>query len=216
MVRRTKQEAQETRQALIDAAEVVFDRHGVAGTSLQDVADAAGLTRGAVYWHFRDKSDLVNAMMERAIVPFERAWFALEADATKAPLERLNDRLCDVLRLVATDDRLRRVLGISTLKMEYVGEDDAIRAYHLQIRERALQRIESMLRQAVPEGPLAGAMTPKAGAQALHALVNGLIENWMLDPKAFDLCRVGHPAVALLIAGLTGGSATMPASSGGA
>ena len=66
MARRTKAEAQATRNALIDAAERLFDSQGVSRTSLQDIAQAAGATRGAIYWHFKDKADLFNAMMERA------------------------------------------------------------------------------------------------------------------------------------------------------
>ena len=61
MVRRTKAEAEATRQALLDAAERLFEARGVSRTSLQDIASAAGLTRGAVYWHFRDKADLFDA-----------------------------------------------------------------------------------------------------------------------------------------------------------
>ena len=58
MVRRTKDEALETRNRILDAAERVFGESGVSRTSLEDVASAAGVTRGAIYWHFKDKSDL--------------------------------------------------------------------------------------------------------------------------------------------------------------
>jgi TetR/AcrR family acrAB operon transcriptional repressor len=52
MARKTKEEAQETRNAILDAAELVFQEHGVSHTSLAEIAAAAGVTRGAVYWHF--------------------------------------------------------------------------------------------------------------------------------------------------------------------
>ena len=63
-MRRTKEEALATRNGLLDAAERLFLEQGVAGTSLNDIAVAAGTTRGAIYWHFRDKADLFNAMMD--------------------------------------------------------------------------------------------------------------------------------------------------------
>ena len=56
MARRTKEEALATRHALLDAAERVFGRRGVARTSLVEIAEEAGVTRGAVYWHFKDKA----------------------------------------------------------------------------------------------------------------------------------------------------------------
>ena len=51
-MRRTKEDAQLTREVLLDAAEVLFAQRGVSRTSLQEIAKAAGMTRGAVYWHF--------------------------------------------------------------------------------------------------------------------------------------------------------------------
>lgn len=202
MARRTKQEAQQTRHALLDAAELVFERRGVAGTSLQEVATAAGLTRGAVYWHFRGKADLFNAMMDRAVLPFEQHWLEGAAGDAADPLGRLRELLFDILRQVAVDERLRRVFTISTQKVEYVGELDAIRERHLRVYQQSLRRIELLLRQAEAAGQLGAGLAPKAGARALHALVHGLIVDWMLDPSAFDLQRSGRAALAPMLRGL--------------
>jgi TetR/AcrR family transcriptional regulator, acrAB operon repressor len=203
MARRTKTDALRTREALIDAAELVFESRGVAGTSLQAVAEAARVTRGAVYWHFRDKADLFNAMMDRAILPFEPHWLVASPDDGSEPLKRLHDVLCDILRQIARDTRLQRVLAISTQKVEYVGELNGIRQRHLRVREQALRRFERLLRAASAAGQLAPGVHPKASARALHALVDGLIGNWMLDRGAFDLHRVGRSAVDQLLAGMT-------------
>jgi len=204
VARRTKEEALETRNSLLDAAELVFDARGVAGASLQEVAERAGVTRGAVYWHFDDKVDLFNAMMDRAILPFEQHWLVASPDDAADPLRRLREVLCDILRQTATDARLQRVLAISTQKVEYVGELGGIRERHLRVRDQALRRIDGLLRLASREGQLAPGVGPRAAARALHALVDGLIANWMLDRDAFDLRRVGHRAVEQLLAGLSG------------
>ena len=68
MARRTKEDAATTRELLLDAAEREFCERGASRTSLAEVASAAGVTRGAVYWHFRDKSDLFSAMCARAVL----------------------------------------------------------------------------------------------------------------------------------------------------
>ena len=57
MVRRTKEDAVATRNSLLDAAERVFYDKGVSRASLGDIAQAAGATRGAIYWHFKDNAD---------------------------------------------------------------------------------------------------------------------------------------------------------------
>ena len=76
MARRTKADAQTTRNNLLDAAEQLFQSRGVSHTSLNDIATAAGTTRGAIYWHFKDKADLFNAMMERVTLPLEQSLVA--------------------------------------------------------------------------------------------------------------------------------------------
>ncbi len=203
MPRRTKQEALQTRNAVLDAAEVVFESRGVAGTSLQAVAEAAGVTRGAVYWHFRDKVDLFNALMDRAILPFEQQWLVAGADDATAPLARLRDVLRDILRQTAVDSRLQRALAISRQKVEYIDELSGIRQRHLRVREQALRRFEGLLRAAAAAGELADGVQPKVAARTVHALLDGLIGNWMLDRTAFDLNGVGRSAVDQLLNGLT-------------
>src|SRR5690554_7754990 len=69
MARKTKAEAEATREAIMDCAEQVFMDKGVARASLEEIARAAGVTRGAVYWHFRNKQDILHAMLERVRAP---------------------------------------------------------------------------------------------------------------------------------------------------
>jgi TetR/AcrR family acrAB operon transcriptional repressor len=166
------------------------------------VAQAAGVTRGAVYWHFRDKADLYNAMMDRAVLPFEAHWLQAAADDGDDPLGRLRALLLDILRRIATDERLQRVLVIASQKVEYVGDLAALRDRHLHRREQTLRRIEALLRLASSSGQLAAGVSPRAAARVLHSLVDGLIRNWVLDREAYDLQRVGRMALDAMMAGL--------------
>ena len=65
MARKTKAEADLTRQAILDAAEQCFAETGVAGVSLGQIAQRARVTRGAIYWHFRGKADIVAEALRR-------------------------------------------------------------------------------------------------------------------------------------------------------
>ena len=62
MAKRTKAEALKTRQELIETAIAQFAQRGVSKTTLNDIADAANVTRGAIYWHFENKTQLFNEM----------------------------------------------------------------------------------------------------------------------------------------------------------
>ncbi len=201
MARRTKEEAQATRSHILDTAELVFEQRGVSGTSLHEIAKAAGLTRGAIYWHFEDKADLFNAMMERATMPLEEGDVCGfdGADKTLADMRR---GFREVLERIVADPQMRRVFEIATHKVEYVGEMLAVRERHLSVRKECLVDVERALKAAIRRGELARRMPARAAAIGLHALLDGLIQNWMLDPSGFDLVKVGAQALDAYLAGL--------------
>ncbi len=67
MPRRTKEEAEETRQQILETALDVFSRKGYSRTTFVDIAEHIGLTKGAVYWHFKTKTDLLVSLIEGSI-----------------------------------------------------------------------------------------------------------------------------------------------------
>ncbi len=202
-MRKTKTEAFATRSAILDAAEHLFQAQGVSGTSLQDIAAAAGVTRGAVYWHFKDKGDLFNAMMARVCLPMEEGAAGLAAAAASPPLETLRAHLRGILERVAADAQVRRVFQIATQKVEYVDEMATVRERHLQMRRDHLAVLARLLRAAQRRGDIVPAPPARQLAIGLHALVDGLIQNWMLDPASFALRAVGCKAVEAHLAGLS-------------
>lgn len=201
MVRRTKAEALATRSRILDAAERLFHEQGVSRTSLHEIAQAAGVTRGAVYWHFEDKGDLFNAMMDRVCLPLEENSPRADA-ADPQPLHSLREHLLDVLRRVVGDEQVRRSFAIATQKVEYVGELESVRRRHLAVRETHLRTVERALRAAHKRGQLTRRVASRAFALGLHAIVDGLIQNWLLDPAAFDLVKVGRATIDLQFDGL--------------
>ena len=237
MVRRIKEVAQATRSHLLDTAELVFAQRGVSGTSLAEIAKTAGLTRGAIYWHFTDKADLFNAMMDRVILPLEytgrlaaagssnaasatsaasdssgrvpTAPKAQEASPASPPpsLAQMRARFVAVLERVVADPQVARVFGIATHKVEYVGEMNAVRARHVSVRNACLAEVEATLDAAMRRGELTRQMPAPAAAIGLHALLDGLLQNWMLDPQAFKLVRVGTQVLDAYLAGLAADAA---------
>jgi TetR/AcrR family transcriptional regulator, acrAB operon repressor len=191
MARRTKQEAQATRSHILDTAELVFEQRGVSGTSLHEIAKAAGVTRGAIYWHFTDKADLFNAMMDRATMPLEESGDVCGFKRAPITIRQMRDGFVGVLRQVVGDPQMKRVFGIAKHKVEYVGETAAVGARHLRIRNECLADMERTLRQAMRRGELSRRVPARAAAIGLHALLDGLLQDWMLDPAGFDLVRVG-------------------------
>lgn len=70
-MKRTKAEAEQTRDAIIAAAITVFLERGFSRATFDEIARTAGVTRGAVYWHFNSKLEIFDALERRADLPNE-------------------------------------------------------------------------------------------------------------------------------------------------
>ena len=208
MARRTKEEAAATRDSILDAAEKLFVEQGVSRTTLQHIATAAGVTRGAIYWHFDDKGALFNAMMERAILPLEAEMQVLDQVESDDPLVDLRNHMLAVLDRTANDPGARRVFEIATLKVEFVGEMDAVRQRRQQNMAGWMSRAERRILVAAEKGLIGCKVEPGDVALALWIMIDGLIRTWMFDPQGFDLLRIGQCVIDPYLDGLRAGRGT--------
>ncbi len=200
MARRTKEDALATRAALLDAAECVFQQRGVSRTSLADIAQAAGVTRGALYWHFKDKAALFNAMMDRVTLPLGAELEGL-LEQRDDPLQALCQHLDEALYQIVHDEQTRRVLRIAMQKVEHAEELGPVIDRHIQMhrlnteRERQVFERAAALRQCVLPAPAAQL------AHGFYAMVHGLIYSWLLD-EGFDLQATAAVSVQAFLRGI--------------
>ena len=202
MARRTKEEAAATRDSILNAAEKLFVEQGVSRTTLQHIATAAGVTRGAIYWHFDDKGALFNAMMERAILPLEAEMQVLDQAESEDPLVDLRNHMLAVLDRTVNDPGARRVFEIATLKVEFVGEMDAVRQRRKDNMANWMTRAERRIGLAADKGLISRQVDPSRVALALWIMIDGLIRNWMFDPQDFDLIALGKCVIDPYLDGL--------------
>lgn len=202
MARRTKEDAAATRDSILDAAEKLFVQQGVSRTTLQHIATEAGVTRGAIYWHFDDKGALFNAMMERVTLPFECALSSLgKSDATTV-LDDLRQFFVEIFRVTETNPQARRVLEIASLKVEFVSEMDAVRVRRRQSKDDMMERVVERLKLAQAGGHMKADTDPQQVATGLWALMDGLIRNWMFEPASFSLIELGDKMIATMLEGI--------------
>ena len=188
MARRTKEEAQATRTAVLDAAERVFLRRGVAHTSLAEIAQAAGVTRGAIYGHFKDKADLFTAMMERVTLPLEAEIARVaKADAASGDLlALLREYVQAAIRQVVTDAQTRRVMEIAVLMVEHVDALGKLRTRRALALQANVKRAALILAKAARQRGIRLPASATVLARGLDALLSGLIRHWLLE-RQFDL-----------------------------
>ncbi|KFK97566.1 MULTISPECIES: multidrug efflux transporter transcriptional repressor AcrR [unclassified Serratia (in: enterobacteria)] len=187
MARKTKQQALETRQQILDAAVREFSERGVSATSLTDIATAAGVTRGAIYWHFKNKVDLFSEVCELSESKIGDLEVEYQAKYPDNPLRILREILIYILTATVIDSRRRDLMEIVFHKCEFVGEmmpfHDARKILYLE----GYERIESVLRNGMNHGQLPADLHTRRAAIILHAYVTGLMENWLFMPESFDL-----------------------------
>lgn len=205
MVRRTKEDAEMTRNRLLDAAQEVFHAKGVSGASLTEVAQAASLTRGAIYWHFKDKADLFDAMMKRTTLPFEQAWNGgPDGSELQGPaLPRILNVYRMLLHAVSTQESTQRVFDIALYKVECVGEMMAVRERRLMGLTRFTKQVEAALLLAAKQQGRVLPIPSASAAIGMHATFDGVLHAWLLhDVRPFDLEQEGMTAVVCYLKGL--------------
>lgn len=185
-MRRTKEEAEVTRQRLIAAAFVVFRRVGYDAARLEEIAEEAGVTRGALYHHFGGKPQIYEAMIAKAM---SRINHVIEAaiGAGGGALVTLRRLLVDSLMHAADDAEYRAVSEIILFKSPVTdelmggieGKISANRAY--------TARIAQFIRDGIAAGEFRADVVPEDAAIHFLALQNGLLTLWLLDPGLFSL-----------------------------
>lgn len=185
MVRKTKEEAEQTRKDIIAAARKVFHAGGVSRSSLDKVARAAGVTRGAVYWHFRDKAELFFAMREDVFAPMiERTDAILFSEQYANPLDAIEASIQEFFRVLDDCRVVREVFEIMIARCEYVDEFASVQEEVGRPAQVFLEKIQSMYIRAAEKGCLRAGIDPDAAARDTWAFTSGLL-NLMLG------CRTG-------------------------
>ena len=197
-MRRTKADAADTRAAILSAAEEMFFEQGVSDTSLEDIAKAAGVTRGAVYWHFANKTDLFLELYNATQLPRLNILDVEEANARGLdPLAYIEALARDSLKSLSQDMSRQRMLAI-LLRTNFKGGmqrvQDAVDAQEAEQMEALL----AVLARAENLGLLHERWSAQSVATSIWWLMKGLCWEWLLTEMKFDLVEVGDETVACL------------------
>lgn len=199
MARRTKEEAQETRNTIMMEALGLFCQHGVATTSLSDIARAAGVTRGAIYWHFKDKEELFLALWHEMCAPLTHLMSASIDVDEPDPLGKFRTFLVEVLRTLSSCPAHQQMFRIMFKMLQPDSELSAIRELIREEVKQHVQHTRCALINAVHRGQLPSNLSVERAAVLLHCSVDGLIMNWLHQHEQFDLMTEAEPLIQGLI-----------------
>ncbi|WP_198670590.1 TetR family transcriptional regulator [Oceanicella sp. SM1341] len=198
-MRRTKEQAARTRADILAAAYSLFAEKGFEQTSLEAIAEAAGVTRGAIYWYFANKAAILDAILEMECAPIDDLVTGLTGNLVDDPVGALSSLTREMFTRVQQDDRKRCIYSI--MRQMTCAAQDAPRQTALQVNRTRLvhKQLEKVFAYAHRHGRLNPIWSPETAAMAYHALVTGLLEEWSREAEAFDIGARGGEIVELFL-----------------
>lgn len=200
-MRRTKEDAALTRENLLDAAVASFHAKGYIATTLDDIVRQAGITRGAIAWHFGSKAELLNALIRERYARVIRHMLAVQAQGG-TPLQVLRRILIYWISCLEEDAEFRAIQEI-TLRTPLSPElADGMRE-RVEGIHRSIAYFADLIKQAIDAGEMRPEINPEVAATTALGMMNGISMIWLLDPSAFSLKDRAEEMVDMFLHGLT-------------
>ena len=185
-MRRTKEDAELTRLLIMKKGLKLFADQGVTGTTLNDIARAAGCTRGAIYWHFKNKWDLFDAICEFYSRPFKTISDASLADDEHDPLGKLKLLLVGLLSKVEKDRCFRQMM------IMFIRESSGLKPGMtpkpvIKFMNYQHERRMAVFRNAVRRGQLPADTHLEVASFMVKSMIDGVITSWLQNTYRFSL-----------------------------
>jgi len=200
-MRKTKEEAEITRQRLLEAALKVFSQQGYAVTRLEDIAAEAEVTRGAIYHHFGGKAELYNAMVGE-ISSRTNNVIAEAIEEGGSFLEICRRMMVQLMAYVEENRDFRAVMELTLFKTEMVPELQSGLQKKAEATQVIIEQMAAFMRQGVEAGEVRMDIDPVEMAWSFLALQNGLVMTWLQAPQAFSLREVASTAAEIFVNGI--------------
>lgn len=210
MARRTKEDAEQTRIDLLSAALDLFCEKGYSRTTFDDIAKKINLTKGAVYWHFRNKADLLTALIREMVfkihnvTPDNHAEFMDGGKCVNLnTLAELKNFFLEEVLLIKDNEIYRKFLFFIIFQMEwsepmFYKVHDAVR----DINDFPYVQIKQTLTLAQKSGEIAPGVDIEIAASTLFCAWKGMLWNYVGRIYKFDVYQAVGQSFDLIVSGL--------------
>lgn len=200
MARKTKEDAEKTRQQIIASALDIISERGFANTSLEQIAKNAGVTRGAIYWHFKNKVDLFTALFEAWITPSND--LAVDHLVTKAPsLNHLKRYMIEWLTHIEAQPSTQKLFNIIFFKVEQVGDIKTLIEQANIKADQDLKALQLYLGVLKENKELHPNLDIALFATIISSFLMGLAQNWLARPNDYSLMEVAPQLIEQFLSG---------------
>lgn len=176
MARKTKEDTLKTYHSLLDAAITLFNLQGVGNTTLNQIAKHAGVTRGAFYWHFANKDEVIKALWERDASPvlanFSRQLATID---DPQPIPHFKQAIKATMQEVTETPAVRQAFRIALNSTESACQKSELESY-LEIRAQEMFKVLESAVVELAQQQLLKTQNPKLLATSLWCYLRGLVE----------------------------------------
>jgi TetR/AcrR family acrAB operon transcriptional repressor len=201
VARKTPAETERTRRAVLQAGLTVFSQRGYSATRLEDVAQAAGITRGAIYYHFKSKADLYTALVDDASARLEEV--IVSARSSGGSFTEITRRvMVRMLAYLEEDETYRAVQGLLLLKTGVAPDLYAGRPSQRDEIQAKEAELAAVMRAGIAAGAFRADLDPVEGARAMLAYLDGITLHWLLAPEAYSIAASAPALVEIYLRGI--------------
>ncbi|MEY9891038.1 AcrR family transcriptional regulator [Catenulispora sp. MAP12-49] len=186
-----------TPDSLLEVAVTVFNERGYDGTSMEDLARAAGITKSSIYHHVKGKEELLTRGVNRALDALNASLDALEAlpEADAGELDRVEQAVFRAVQILVEE------LPYVTLLLRVRGNTETERA--AQARRREIdQRLAGFVERAAAAGALRTDLDPRLASRLVFGMVNSVVEWYRPGPGRWSADDVASAVTHLVFDGL--------------
>lgn len=195
-MRKTKAEAEHTRAALLHAALEIFYRYGVAQASLQEIATTAGVTRGALYWHFKNKEDLFDALFQQFFSEMD-AQIASDIAAQSPNIwQCLEQTVTHCFHNMEHDESFRKFIHIVHLNCDHTENNQTIVKLLQKYQNMWFSHLRSIFQICQQQQIIPPETDVVLAVLYFQSHLQGLTDLWLTNPHNISLTEMAPRFVA--------------------
>ncbi len=202
-MKRTKENAQETRDNILNAAADVFSHHGVAKSTLDQIAKKASVTRGAIYWHFKNKNEIYDALHERLHNPLMAMLMEKMEEEHQDPILHLRDICINLLLDLEKDKQKRQALSLFLIKADYSGDLAIYKDKHYKKKQEGRAAFKQYFDKAKVQGRLPENTDTSFLTVSIQCYMKGILLEYFNNLEDFDIKKQAPRLINLFFGNFT-------------
>ncbi|MFL0248915.1 TetR family transcriptional regulator [Clostridium neuense] len=187
IIKKTKQKAIETKNIIFDSALKVFEKKGFSSTTLEDIAKEAGISRGAIYWNFKNKQDLYVCLLKEYFNDNFYENLKYNDKSNKDPVAAIREYMYNYFKILINNEETRKYMEILRYKTEVKTDIGEVLRVEQEIDLKIKEELSKLIRLGIEAGKIRNDIAEGVISMSALSYLNGIEDSWLINPEAFAL-----------------------------